>query len=172
MRELFQRTIANQYEAVFCTLHECVTRCPDQMWQGPVVNHPFSQTVFHGLFFADLYLGQNVESQPRQAFHRQYAAIFADYEQLQPRIPRGTYDQSFVLKYLAHCRDKAIRVVSGETADDLASAAGFPWLNTSRAELHLYNIRHLQHHAAQLIMKLRAEAGEDMPWVKSGWQEF
>ncbi len=154
MIELFQRMTINQYEAALCTLHECVTRCPEQMWQAPVVNHPYSQTVFHTLFFADLYLGENMDAQPAQAFHRQNAEAFADYEQLEDRIPQGTYEKPFISDYLGFCRNKVAEVVSNESAEMLA------------------NIRHIQHHAAQLILRLREKAGIDMPWVKSGWQTW
>ncbi len=172
MQDLYKSLITNQYEAAFCTLHECVTRCPDEMWQAPVVNHPFSQSIFHTLFFADLYLGTDMDAQRQQPFHRQHAEAFADYEQLEDRIPHGRYEKSFIVEYLQHCRAKARQVVAAETARQLTEPAGFAWLNTTRAEVHVYNIRHIQHHAAQLILRLRGEAGQDMPWVKSGWQEF
>ena len=38
----------------------------------------------------------------------------------------------------------------------------------TRAELHLYNIRHIQHHAAQLILRLRLDTDVDIPWVGRG----
>jgi hypothetical protein len=41
----------------------------------------------------------------------------------------------------------------------------------SRAELHIYNIRHIQHHAGQLSLRLRLETGEGVDWVGSGWRE-
>lgn len=172
MLELFQKTIVSQYEATLCTLNECVARCPEEMWQGPVVNHPFSQTVFHTLFFADLYLGENMAAQPEQVFHQKHKSEFADYEQLEHRIPLGTYEKSFIKDYLGFCRDKAAAVVWSESAELLTLPSGFPWIEAPRAEVHLYNIRHIQHHAAQLILRLREKAAIDMPWVKSGWQTW
>jgi hypothetical protein len=41
----------------------------------------------------------------------------------------------------------------------------------SRAELHVYNIRHIHHHAAQLSLRLRLDTGRGVDWVGSGWRE-
>ena len=40
-----------------------------------------------------------------------------------------------------------------------------------RAELHVYSIRHIQHHAAQLSLRLRLDAGVAIPWIGVGWRE-
>ena len=144
---------------------------PEFRWQSPVVNHPVSQTIFHALFFADLYLGSSIADQPRQDFHRQHAEVFGDYEQLEDRIPHGTYDKPFIHAYLQHCRDKAAATLQSEDETLWKQPSGFPWLDMTRAELHIYNIRHIQHHAAQLVAKLRSDAGLDIPWTQSGWPD-
>jgi hypothetical protein len=41
----------------------------------------------------------------------------------------------------------------------------FPWLNLSIAELFLYNMRHVQHHAAQLNLMLRQTVDSAPRWV-------
>lgn len=172
MHDTFKELIANQYEATFCTLNQCLQECPSAFWQEPVSAFPFSQCIFHALFFADLYLGKNMEVQPEQAFHKTNAAIFAGYEQLERVTPVGTYEKQFLEQYLGHCRTKAKSVMGNETEEEWKEPAGFPWLaSSSRAEVHVYNIRHIQHHAAQLILHLRKEATFDLPWVKSGWDE-
>lgn len=169
MHDTFKELIANQYEATFCTLNQCLQECPDAVWQKPVSAFPFSQCIFHTLFFADLYLGKNMEVQPNQEFHKTHAAVFGDYPQLE-KTPVETYEKEFLGLYLAFCRTKANSVVSSETEAELKEPAGFPWLASgSRAEVHVYNIRHIQHHAAQLILQLRKEATFDLPWVRSGW---
>ena len=44
------------------------------------------------------------------------------------------------------------------------------WLPFARAELYVYNIRHIRHHAAQLILRLKSSADMDVPWARSGWR--
>jgi len=45
------------------------------------------------------------------------------------------------------------------------------WLPFPRVEVHIYNVRHIQHHAAQLILRLRRDHKQGIPWFKSGWPE-
>ena len=40
---------------------------------------------------------------------------------------------------------------------------------TGRAEPHLYNLRHVKHHAGQLSTSLR-RIGVDTAWARSGWR--
>ncbi len=58
-----------------------------------------------------------------------------------------------------------------ETDDTLRGENGFSWHKISRGELHVYNIRHIQHHAAQLSLRLRLNADIDIPWVSHAWKE-
>jgi len=46
--------------------------------------------------------------------------------------------------------------------------SGFHWLKLSKGEAPLYNLRHIQHHAGQLIERLRQEAGLGSKWVFDG----
>lgn len=171
MIDTLRALLVNQYEAVLCMLHECVTRCPDEHWNTPVANLQFNQAVFHVLFYTDIYLGKNLDALKQQPFHAKHAAAFGDYEELVDRPQRLTYTREFIHDYLRHCREKAQRVVAEETEATLQTEPGFDWLQFSRAEVHVYNIRHIHHHAAQLSLRLRLETGDGAPWVGSGWRE-
>jgi hypothetical protein len=126
---------------------------------------------FHAKFFTDLYLGSDIESLQEQAFHREHAALFRDYEELEDRPQVLLYTRPDLREYLQHCRAKAAEVVAAETSETLAGPSGFPRKNFTRAELHVLNIRHLQHHASQLGLRLRLEGGEGVPWFGSGWSD-
>jgi hypothetical protein len=173
MLEILAELVAHQYEASLCTLHLAVIRCPDACWNERVANWPFCQAAFHTVFFADLYLQPNEEFEVfrLQPFHVEHAAFFRDYEELEERAPVLRYEKPFVLKYLQHVRHKAQEVIARESADVLAGPSGFSWRDCSRAELHVYNIRHIQHHAAQLGLRLRLDADVDIPWVGHAWKE-
>jgi hypothetical protein len=170
MLDVFKDVFVHQFEAALSTLNACIDRCPETAWNEPVANLAFCQVAFHTLFFTDLYLGQNIESLRDQQFHRDNADFFRDYEELEDRKQQLLYDQPSIKEYLAHCRQKALVVVAAETADSLAALAGFTWLKFTRAELHAYSIRHIQHHAAQLSLRLRLDFGHDMHWFGSGWR--
>lgn len=170
MIDIYTELIANQFEAAFCTLGACVDRCPDANWEAPVASLKFCQVAFHTLIFADLYLGRDVDSLRQQSFHREHEAVFADYEELEERVQQQVYDKPFIKAYLQHCRDKASSVIALETEETLSSRPGFEGRPYSRAELHVTNIRHIIHHAAQLSLRLRLDAGVDIPWIASGWK--
>ena len=169
--DLFKEATINQYEAALSMLAACVARCPDARWHESVVNLKFCQTVFHTLFFADVYLGPDLDSLRRQPFHREHELEFADYEELESRPQKTLYEKPFITTYMQFCRDKAQQVIRSETEESLRKNPGFDWLNFSRAEVHVYNIRHIHHHAAQLSLCLRRENGDGIPWVGSGWQQ-
>ena len=73
--------------------------------------------------------------------------------------------------YGTFCREKASATIGEETEQTLCAEARFPRRNCSRAELHVYNIRHIQHHAAQLTLRLRLDTDVDVPWIGSGWRD-
>ena len=169
MFNTLRQLLVHQYKAALCTLSLCVERCPDDLWDKPVGRYPFSQVAFHTLFFADFYLGTPAVSFKDQSFHLDNTDFFADYEQLEDREPVSTYKRAPILKYVAYCREKMTRVLNGETEETLCAPCGFARRNFSRAELHVYNIRHIQHHTAQLILRLRLDSDVDIPWVGEGW---
>lgn len=171
MSDVLRELLRNQFEAAFCTLSLCLEQCPDELWQEPVGNEPFSRVVFHTLFFADMYLSADEESFRKQQFHLDNAELFGDYEQLQWRDAVCIYERAPLQEYLSFCRAKAIDVFSAETDESLAAPCGFPRRDLSRAELHVYSMRHIQHHVAQLSLRLRLSADIGIPWVGSGWSD-
>ena len=172
MLDTFKGLIASQFEAALCTLNICIDRCPEASWDAPVGNWPFCQVAFHTLFFTDYYLGLNEESLRRQSFHRDNERFFGDYEQLEDRKPVSRYVKASIRKYMDHCREKVKQVIASETAESLSAKAGFEGREFSRAELHVYTIRHIQHHAAHMSLRLRIDAQQEIPWIGIGWREM
>ncbi len=171
MLDTLKDLIINQFEAAASTLNACIDACPEAAWNGPVVNYKFCQAVFHTVFYADYYLGQTDADFRREAFHSDNADVFRDYEELEPRVPVHLYEKAWIKKYLTYCRQRCRSVAASETAQSLAAPTKFPRKDFSRAELYVYNIRHIQHHAAQLSMRLRLDYQADVPWFRSGWKE-
>jgi len=56
-------------------------------------------------------------------------------------------------------------MIAAEIADSLRAECGFAHREFSRAELHLVNIRHIHHHAAQLSLRLRIDHNEEIAWL-------
>ena len=166
--------LAHQYEAALSALHLVIVRCPDELWEAPVARYKFCTTAFHVVFFGDVYLQPSDDEAAfqQQQFHRAHAAEFRDYEEFADRQPAYCYSRGFVVEYLHFVRQKAAATISAETAETFAGPSGFKRRQCTRAELHVYNIRHLQHHAAQLALRLRQDNPEvSIPWVGHAWKE-
>ena len=174
MHDTLAELLAHQYEASICTLNLAVTRCPEPSWNKRVAALKFCQAAFHAVFFADVYLQptDDVDLLKRQPFHVEHKADFRDYEELEDREQVLLYDKPFVLSYLQNVRRKARETIARESAEVLTGPSGFRRRTCSRAELHVYNIRHIQHHAAQLSLRLRLDTDVDIPWVGHAWMQF
>lgn len=175
MLDTVKTLLVNQYEAALSMLKACVDGCPESAWNAPVANHMFSKVVFHTLYFTDLYVGRDDEASfRRQPLHRQLAPLFADLpvgrEPFEDPAPRS-YDRAPLLTYLEFCRRKVSEIMATETEETLNASEIFGY-EFSRAELHVYNIRHVHHHAAQLSLRLRLDTGAGIDWVGSGWHEI
>jgi hypothetical protein len=165
MMEYLKTIITGQFEAALCMLKECVQKCPLEHWEGKIANDTFRQIAYHTLFFVDLYLSPSEEAfQLRDWHHR------GGDERSSTAASIGlTKDET--LAYLVVCRQKLLETIGSETPGSLQGASGFSRLPFSRGELHLSNIRHVQHHTGQLRAYLRriVEDGERW-WVKTGWR--
>ncbi|MFO0839944.1 MAG: DinB family protein [Phycisphaerae bacterium] len=170
MLDLLRQLVLSQLEASVCMLDECIRKCPAQHWDSPIGKYPFWHVAYHTLCFIDVYLSPSDEAwQPRQGGPGGGLHPLGRVE-LEEEYPSRRFEQCELLEYSALCRQKARDVLTSETRETLEGPSGFPWLAFSRAEAHVYNIRHIQHHAGQLSAFLRRQ-GVETHWVKSGWRE-
>lgn len=173
--EFAANTRSSQLLAALSMLTECIRLCPVEHWDDPVAKYPFWQVAYHTLCFVDCYL-----SPDNAAFGRLLAegqASGPDFHpagmaELEAEYPSRRFEQSELLAHAELCREKIGRVLGdgpdAETAESLAGPSGFSWLPFTRAELHIYNARHVQHHAGQLAVNLR-RIGVQPGWTKAGW---
>ena len=110
------------------------------------------------LFYLDFYL-----SGKEEGFALPAPFKFAGTEQQQH--PERMYTKDELLAYLAHGRLKCRTTMEALTYDQAQQPCGFYWLKLSIGELHLYNLRHVQEHAAQLNMFLGQQIGLYSDWV-------
>lgn len=159
--------LASQFEAALCMMHHCIKACADKDWEGRIANQTFRQSAYHTLFFVDFYLSPSQESFQLRDLHHEGG------DERGPAVSPGlSKDQT--LAYLAICREKARETLAEESDGILQGPCGFP-RKLSRAELHIYNIRHIQHHTGQLsayLRRLDPTLSDDrvIGWVGSGWK--
>lgn len=171
MIEHVKKILIGQFEASLCMLNECIQKCPNDYWDGPAPTHTIAKysfwlVAYHTLCFADLYLSPSEDSyQLRSDFHPQGWSEFND------EYPSRRFEKHELAAYVVICRQKARETLAAETRESLERDSGFPRLPFSRGELHLSNLRHIQHHTGQLSAFLRRiDQPQDTKWVKTGWR--
>lgn len=158
MDTIWKTMIGQQLGAAIDMLENAVRACPEHLWGDRGRKPEFWYTVYHTLFFLDLYSSGSVEGfAPPAPF---------DLGELEPDVlPNRVYTKDELLGYLAHGRAKCRAAVATLTDEQAHKRCRFEWVDVSEAELFLYNMRHLQHHAGQLNLLLRQAVNSAPRWV-------
>lgn len=163
----------SQFRAALAMLEQCIARCPDEHWDATIGKYPFWQVAYHTLCFVDCYLSPSNDDFTRQVEARQGSGHNGFNPQprgmaeLDDEYPSRRFTREEMMHYAALCRAKLDATIPNESDETLAGPSGFSWLKFSRAEAHLYNLRHVCHHTGQLSAALR-RAGVETSWVKAG----
>ena len=165
---MIARGLASQTFAALAMLKDCIDRCPEKDWLESHGDYPFSRVVFHALFDCDYHLSDNQEQFMGQAFHANNRESFGDYEELEDRSPRILHDRDFLRRYHEHCVEKVERGFATRTDEELLVPNADIRGNMTKLERAVNVVRHLQHHAAQLGLRLQFITGEEMEWVSRG----
>ena len=155
----------HQFGAAIDMLDNAIVVCPDPLWGDRSRRPEYWYLVFHTLFFLDLYL-----SPPGGDFAP--PAPFT-LDELDPAAapPDRPYTKDELLAYLRHGRRKCQSTLAALTDAQASERCRFGWGEVSRLELLLYNMRHVQHHAAQMNLVLRQAAGFAPGWVAQAREE-
>lgn len=111
-------------------------------------------------FFLDLYLSDSDKGfMPPKPF---------TLDELDERglLPDRIYSKQELLDYLTHGRDKCKTRIASLTEEHANKKCDFDWLDISDGEVLLYNMRHVQHHAAQLNLMISRSVGSAPRWVR------
>jgi len=165
MIDFWRSAIRQQFHAAIDMLANAIKACPDSLWHREGQS-AFWYLAFHVLFFLDLYLSSKGESEfrPPPPF-----GLFELDDEGGAREPVHGKDE--LLGYVEHCRKRLDDVMAGMTEAWAVEPCPFPYRAMSNGELLLYNMRHVQHHAAQLNMRLRQETDSAPRWVSKGGQK-
>lgn len=151
-----------QFGAAIDMLGNAIRDCPEGLWADRSRRPEPWYLAYHTLFWLDLYLGGAVEGfAPPAPF---------GLEELDPSgvLPGRPYTRAELGAYLEHCRAKCRATVGSLTDEGARRTCRFGWGEASFAELLLYNLRHVQHGAAQLNLLLRQAVDAAPRWVARG----
>jgi hypothetical protein len=148
--------IWSQVGASIDMLENAITMCPDEHWDTAL---DFWYTSYHCIFWTDYYLTSEPGTfQPPTPF------TFSEFDPSGIK-PDRTYNKTELLVYLQHCRQKANQLISGLTIEKLNNRWVNDYKNFSLLEILFYNVRHIQHHTAQLNLLLRQTMNNAPHWV-------
>ena len=173
MIELVKQSLWKQFGASIDMLKNAIIMYPEELWY---TDKKFFYNAYHCLIFLDYYL-----SVPSKPFSSPLPFTHTDYEHrpveaIDDAIPNSIYSKSEMIAYLEQTRGKCYDLIQSLTEEksaerwieDVESGA----MNYAVLELLLYNMRHVQHHAAQLNLYLRDKINNAPDWVSRAKEEI
>jgi uncharacterized damage-inducible protein DinB len=157
----------HQFSVAIDDLEKGLRNCPHELWNKQLWDDEPDQWVaagfstfwylcYHTLFWMDLYLtGAEEGFSPPAPFD----LVEMEADEALPRI----YTREELLSYLEYCRGYCEETINSLTIEQATRICSFPWGELSFAELLLYNMRHVQEHAAQLHMYLGQQVRKSGP---------
>jgi hypothetical protein len=147
-----------QFAVAIDSLGDALRNCPDDLWEKQLWQDQPDQWVaqgfsafwylgYHTLFWLDLYLtGAEEGFAPPAPFD----LVEMEEGEILPRV----YTRAELVDYLELCRRRCQETITALTAEEAFRICRFPWGEVPFAELQLYSMRHVQEHAAQLLLFL------------------
>ena len=153
-----RNSIWKQFGASIDMLENAINFCPAEHWN---TDKKIWYNAYHCLFYLDYYLTMDpgTFSPP---------APFGLSEFEEDEMPGSVYSKEELLVYLQYCRNKCESVIFSLTDQNLND----DWTNVSGTMkftvlgILLYNMRHVQHHAAQINLLLRQSIDDAPGWVR------
>ena len=158
--DALKESLWRQFGASIDMLKNAIAAWPEESW---ATHKKFFYNAYHCLVFLDLYLTIPAKELPSALSF----TIGEAEEAVDDVIPNRIYSKKELLHYLQASRDKCHDVIAGLTEEQLTQR----WIQKEWnmehevLELLLYNMRHVQHHAAQLNMLLRQHINDAPAWV-------
>lgn len=157
-------SIMNQMLASLYMLKNCIVSCPEKEWNEKHNDYGYSQVIFHVLYDCDYSLCDFEDEFKKQKVHINNAIMF-DYSELENGIPKIECKKSFIDEYYDHCIRKVKKKIEGKGFEEISQNKSDVTRLISKIERYINSIRHIQHHAAQLGLRLQFITGKEMEWI-------
>lgn len=164
LKEL-KNSLWQQFGASIDMLMNAIEVCPESLYK---TKKRFFYTAYHVAIFLDYYL-----TVPPKDFEARLPFTIIEKmeipeEALDDVLPDEHYPKEQLLEYLKSCREKCHSVIMGIEENGnprFIEDVEVGKMDYSLIEILLYNLRHVQHHTAQLNTILRNEGHEPPKWV-------
>jgi len=162
--------VQGQYGAAIEMLRLLIEACPQDLWDNRQEGTPFWHIAYHTIFYLDFYLGDSKEQMEHHdgpAFHFPAAQWFAgeySHPPYQVETPEKPFSREQIMDYLSDVREKAKKILGEINIENLTEKTAFYWLDQTRGDTLLYNLRHVQHHVGQLYAILKRKMNNVPYW--------
>ena len=183
MENLWRTALWQQFGAAIDMLENALVSCPDSLWQEriwpnsspsefPPQFAEFWYVTFHTLVWLDLYLS----GVPEEEFAPPAPFAQGMLDSIEA-LPEQPYTREELHAYLASTRQKCHTTLLTLTDEQARRPVEYPWSEGQPVgflELQLYNMRHVQEHAAQLSLFLGQHAipNEALDWVPRATEDI
>ena len=162
--ELFRFATWRQFGAAIDMLENAMEACPESLWADTKRNPQFWYLVFHTLWWLDYDLDESPDTFRPPA---PYTLDELDPNDVRPALP---YTRDQMRKYLSHGRAKCRTAFETLTEEQAMQRSAHGRYDRTVMEMMVYNLRHVQHHAAQLNLILRQVTDSAPRWVSHAGQ--
>ena len=176
MATTWSKVLWRQFGAAIDTLDNALAACPAGLWTRRLWPNPpppwfpaqfgeFWYVAFHALVWTDLYLA----GVPEEEFAPPAPFAGGEIDSVET-LPAQPYTKEELRAYLASIRAACHAKLTGLTDEQAARPIAYPWTrgqDVSYLELQLYNLRHVQEHAAHfsLFLGQNGVPEADVRWV-------
>lgn len=152
-----------QFGAAIEVLEKAIVACPDSLWRArlwdtssdhemPLEFAEFWFLSYHAIFWLDLYLTGDPEESFAPPAPFDWIEVDRDWV-----VPEQPYSKADLLDYLSATYRKCHDTLANLSDEQAGRTIEYAWTQgqpASYLELQLYNMRHVQEHAAQLSLFL------------------
>lgn len=163
------KILESQYKASLGMLRTVIEKNTNELLYSSEYHNPSWQIAYHTIWATKLYLGANYENYvpfDKAIEGAESLGGAKEWENVDEGV--SVVGQNTLEELLSF-----IQSIEGGLMENLESLplnekSGFEWYAFSRMELHLMNIRHIQHHTAELIERLKIKGITDFAWAIHG----
>jgi hypothetical protein len=157
-----KKEIISQYKASLNMLMDTIKKCPENLWNNNEYENTYWHIVYHTLFYTSLYLSISpIKYSPWEKHKDNYNCLGSVTRDNKPVVIENIYSKNEIMEYIGSLFSNLENSVNNTPMDE---KSGFDWMPMNRMELHLYNIRHIQHHTGQLIERLHQKGIKGIKW--------
>jgi hypothetical protein len=166
MDSTLKTALWSHFGASLDMLEQAITACPEEVWGKKFAFQEFWYISYHTLFWLDVYLADGLENfMPPAPF---------GLSELDPAgaFPERVYTKQELLEYLHYSRQNAKQRITNLTQAKAQQLCVHGNNKGSVFDILLDNMRHVQHHSAQLYLLLRQKTNSAPTWVTRTKEEL